>query len=171
MTLDELLRHPDRRSLAAQPEADLLTERDALQEADIVDVRLDAGHARLEVLFDLRQALQFRDADTAVLVVTGLERFEWAGQAPATDHRMAHPVMSSMPAHADGRIRLLFECLPDVQISIDAASAEFFVGSIPGLPEAPPNFVDDDEVTISTGMPGWSSEFDGGWATFLDAGE
>lgn len=169
MTIEALLDDPARRAYGAQPEADLLTERDALQEADLVGIRVDAGESRVAVLFDLRQALQFREGDTAVLVARGVERLEWSGEGSQREHRMAHPVMSSVPDHGDGRVRLVLECLRGARLEVVATSAEFFVGTVPGLPEAPPNFVEDDESKIRAEMPGWSSLFEPEWATFLTA--
>jgi hypothetical protein len=49
-----------------------------------------------------------------------------------------------------------------------ATSAEFFVGDIPGLPEAPPDFTEDDEETVAAGMPAWNAPFHPIWATFID---
>src|SRR4051812_7788129 len=98
MSIEALLLDPARRDFAGQPEADLLTERDALQEAGLVGFRVDAGLSRVEVLFDLRQALQFREANTAVLVAHGIDKVEWSGPGRQPYRRMAHPVMSSIPA-------------------------------------------------------------------------
>ena len=168
-TIEAMLDDPGRRAYAAQPEVDLLTERDALQEADLVGIRVDVGESRVAALFDLRQALQFREGETAVLVAHGVEQLEWSGEGSQRAHRMAHPVMSSIPDHGEGRVRLVLECLRGARLTVVAASGEFFVGNVPGLPEAPPNFIEDDESTIMAGMPGWSSPFDPWWATFLTA--
>jgi hypothetical protein len=59
-------------------------------------------------------------------------------------------------------------CTDGFSIKVSALSAEFFVGDVPGLSEAPPNFPEDDEETIVAGMPAWTSRFEPGWATFLD---
>lgn len=169
VTIEALLDDPGRRAYAAQPEADLLTERDALQEAHVLGIRVDAGESRVAVLFDLRQALQFREGDTAVLVAHGVEKLEWSGAGSQRSHRMAHPVMSSIPGHSHGRVRLVLECLRGARLEVVAASGEFFVGNVPGLPEAPPNLVEDDESKIRAEMQGWSSPFEPEWATFLTA--
>lgn len=47
-------------------------------------------------------------------------------------------------------------------------SAEFFVGDVPDLPAAPPDFFESDEQTIAQGMPGLHSTFNPKGATFLD---
>jgi hypothetical protein len=72
MSIDELLNDPARRDQAAMPEMDALVDGDALQEGDLVDVRFDADGSSVAMLLDLRAALQFRVASTAVLVLRGV---------------------------------------------------------------------------------------------------
>lgn len=168
MTIEDLLRSGERRSYAAMPETDALTEVDGLQEADLVDVRLLAGEASLALLFDLRTALQFRMANTAVLVMREVERFSWTCAERPGSHRVAHYVMSAKPDVKQGLFTLDVVCLRGWHLDAEASSAEFFVGDVPQLPEAPPNFIEDDERAIAAGMPAWDSDFDPGWATFLD---
>jgi hypothetical protein len=61
ITVEDLLR-PDRRwrEYASLPEMDPLTEDDALQEAQLLDVRFDALRSTVGLLFELRTALQLR---------------------------------------------------------------------------------------------------------------
>lgn len=168
MSIDELLRSSSRREHAAMPESDALTEVDGLQEADLVDARFLAGESSLALLFDLRTALQFRMANTAVLVLREVATFDWSCAEPRGRGRVAHYVMSSRPDVKAGCFALEMVCLRGWRLSAIASSAEFFVGDVPGLPEAPPNFIEDDESTIVSGMPSWASTFKPGWATFLD---
>ena len=168
MTIDELLKSPKRRDHAAMPETDALTEIDGLQEADLVDVKPVVGEASLAVLFDLRTALQFRMANTAVLVMRGVGQVHWTCDEPRTLHRVAHYVMGSNPDVRGSLFSLELVCLGGWRLSAVASSAEFFVGDVPDLPEAPPNFIEDDEGTITAGMPTWGSMFKPEWATFLD---
>lgn len=69
MNITELLRDEDRRRFAAQQEADALREVDSLQEAQLLDVQVDALRSRACLLFDCRGALQIEMGNTAVLVV------------------------------------------------------------------------------------------------------
>ncbi len=167
MTIDELLRSPERRDHVAMPETDALTEVDGLQEADLVDARLIVADASLAVLFDLRTALQFRMANTAVLVMHDIGQVDWARGEPPGSRRVAHYVMSSKPGVKGGLFTLELVCLRGWRLNAVASSAEFFVGDVPELPEAPPNFVEDDERKIAAGMPTWESVFKPEWATFL----
>jgi hypothetical protein len=168
VTLEELLRNPRRRAYAALPETDALTEPDGLQEADLVDVRLLGDEGSLAILFDLRTALQFRMANTAVLVMRDVVHAEWSSERTRAAGRVAHYVGSSKPEIRGDLFALELVCLRGWRLSATASSAEFFVGDVLGLPEAPPNFIEDDEGTIAKGMPAWDSPFEPKWATFLD---
>jgi hypothetical protein len=168
MRIGELLSSPARRNCAATPETDALVDLDALQEADLVNVRFDADDSSVVMLLDLRTALQFRLANTAVLVLRGVEELHWARGEHGGPGRWAHYVMSSKPGVDRDRVTLELVCLGGWRFSAISAAAEFFVGDIPDLPGAPPNFVEDDEQTITDGMPSWDSLFQPGWATFLD---
>jgi hypothetical protein len=110
-------------------------------------------------------------ANTALVVARGVERLAWSADVPTGPGRMAHYVMSSRPDIRDRRFSIVIGCLQACTVELTAASAEFFVGDIPDLPEAPPDFGRDDEETIKAGMPGWGSQFEPGWATFLDESE
>lgn len=167
MSIDELLSSPVRRDHAAMPEMDALVDCDALEEADLVDVRFGADDSSLAMLLDLRTALQFRLANTAV-VLRGVEEFRWVTGGPRGSRRAAHYVMSSQPGVQTDRFTLELVCQRGWRLNAIATSAEFFVGDIPDLPEAPPNFVEDDEQRVADAMPAWDSLFKPEWATFLD---
>lgn len=171
MLIEELFDDPLRRAYAAMPEMDALTEADALQEADLVDVRVDVTRSLVGLLFDLRSALQFRMANTAVLIGHDVHQFEWSGDMSPTRGRMAHYVMSSRPDNREDRFSIAIGCLQTCKLELAAASAEFFVGDIPDLPEAPPDYGRADEATIRAGIPGWGSRFEPGWATFVDGSQ
>ncbi len=170
ISINELLLSVDRRKHAAMPEIDPLVEADALQEADLVDVRFDACTSSLAMLLDLRTSLQFRLANTALLVLRDINEFHW-GPSEAQARRVAHYVMSSRPGVVRNRFSLEVVCLRGWRLSAAASSAEFFAVDIPTLSGAPPNFVEDDEQTVAAGMPDWHSLLNVGWATFLDPPE
>jgi hypothetical protein len=150
------------------PEADALTDVDALQEANLVDVRLLAHESSVAAIFDLRTALQFRMANTALMVMHGLRHVEWHGVEALGSSRIAHTVVSSEPNATQGLFTFGLVCLHGWRLTAVAGSAEFFVGDVPELPEVPPDFVEDDDETIEKGMPSWNSSFAPGWATFLE---
>jgi hypothetical protein len=166
--IDELLRSPARISLGGMPEADALTEVGALQEAGLVDVRTDAIGGRVELLFDLRSALQFRMADTAVLVVTGVTKLEIDRRAAGTVSRGTPYVMSSVPSIDGDWLDFRVVCLGGWSVHVRGRGAEFFVGNVLDLPAAPPNYSEDDDDTIRSGVQSWESDLDADWATFIE---
>jgi hypothetical protein len=168
MTIEELLRDPTRQKYAAMPESDALTEVDALTEADLLDIRLMLSEVSVALLFDLRNALGFRMADAAALVMRGVRQVESTWGEPPRRGRYVHAVMSSKPTVNGHLFAFELGCLGGALVRTVAASAEFFVGDIPGLPEAPPDFIGDDESTIAAGMPNWHRTFEPEWATFID---
>ena len=72
------------REYAGLPEADPLRESDALQEAQLLDVRLDAVRGQVALLFELRMALQLREPNTGVLVARGVREFGWTAPSRST---------------------------------------------------------------------------------------
>lgn len=170
MTIADLL-HPDPalREHAALPEMDPLTEEDALQEAQVLDVRFDALAGVAAVLFELRQALQLLEASTGVLVARGVRELAWLGpERPAG--LTAWSVGSSVPTTEDGlfRLNLVMWPFPGARLRLVAESAAFFVGVTPGLPEAPPDYGAGDRRAIDAELPGWGSPFLPLRAVFLD---
>lgn len=163
----DLVALTDGRRFAGMPEMDAITDRDALQEADLVDVRLTAVGGWLAVLFDLRTSLQFRLANTAVLVMRGVQRVDLV-LGESGEHRSAHYVMTSVPAVRGALFSVELVCLNGWRLSSAATAAEFYVGDVAGLPPTPPNFMEHDERVVQAGMPSFESEFEPGWATFLE---
>jgi hypothetical protein len=169
IVIEDLLR-PDRgwREYASQPEMDPLTEDDALQEAQLLDLRFDALRATVGLLFELRSALQFRDANTGVLVARGVRELSWVGPKRSTD-RTAWTVDGSVISNTERAFGLDLGMwpAPGAQLHLVAESAAFFTGDVPGLDRIP-DYVDDDEAKIRANLAGWYSEFMPVHAVFLD---
>lgn len=170
MTVDELLRNPRRRDYAAAPETDALVVVDGLLEADLLDIRLVLTEVSLALLFDLRNALRFRMPDMAVLVMRGITQVVSAWDESPGHRWLTHPVVGSNPVVKGGFFTFELACERGFGLNAVSASAEFFVGDVPDLPAAPPDFGEDDEPTIAAGMPAWNSTFMPRWATFVDPG-
>ncbi|MGZ4617124.1 MAG: hypothetical protein ACXV5Q_00850 [Frankiaceae bacterium] len=168
ITIGELLwPNPDLRHFAAKPEMDPLTEEDALQEAQLLDVRFDALRSTVALLFELRTALQLREANTGVLVAYGVRELSWTAE-PRSTSRTAWAVGGSIPRNEDRLFGLTLGMWPGAQLELRAESAAFFAGDVPGLDEAPPDYGIDDEATVRTQLAGWHSEFVPVHAVFLD---
>lgn len=170
MTIEDLLLpSPGLRAYAAQPEMDPLTEDDALQEAQLLDIRCDALRLTVGLLFDLRLALQLREANTGVLVARGVRELSWSAASRSTD-LTTWTVGGSVPRNENQLfgLKLGMWPAPGAQLSLVAESAAFFAGDVPGLAETPPDYGDDDDTTIRAGLAGWNSQFTPVHAVFLD---
>jgi hypothetical protein len=167
---DLLLPSPELRAYAAQPEMDPLTEEDALQEAQLLDVRFDALRLTIGLLFELRLALQLREANTGVLIARGVRELSWAGPHRATE-LTAWTVGGSVPSNENRLfgLKLGMWPAPGAQLSLVAENAAFFAGDVPGLDEAPPDYGDENRARIASGLAHWDSQFAPLHAVFLDA--
>lgn len=81
--------------------------------------------------------------------------------------------MTSKPDVHEMLFTVELGCLRGWSLNTSATLAEFFVGDIPNLPETPPDFTEDDTVTVAAvtvaaGMPAWNAYFRPMWATFID---
>ncbi len=151
------------------PEVNPLTEEDALQEAQVLDIRVDALIGVVAILFELRQALQLREANTGVLVAHGVRELTWS--RPSRDTALtAWSVGSSVPRGNEGlfQISLIMWPHPGARLSLTAESAAFFVGNVPGLAEAPPDYGDVDRAALGHEVASWESAFEPVSAVFLD---
>ena len=168
ITIEELLSpRSDLRRFASKPEMDPLTEDDALQEAQLLDVRLDALHLTVGLLFELRMALELREGNTGVLVAHGVRELSWTA-GPRTTDITAWPVGGSVVRNENRLLRLEMGMWIDAQLKLVAESAAFFSGDVPGLDETPPDYGQDDEATIRANLAGWYSAFVPLHAVFLD---
>lgn len=167
ITIEDLLLSDGRwREFAAQPEMDPLSEDDVLQEAQLLDVRFDALRSTAALLFELRVALQLREANTGVLIVRDVRELAWTSEPRATT-RTAWTVLGSHP-EAGGRLfNLRLDIRPAARLLLRAGSAAFFAGDAPDL-ERIPDYTSDDEISIRTNLANWHSKFEPVHAVFLD---
>lgn len=156
-----LVSGPALRGHARPLEVDPLTDVDALQEAQVLDVRFDVLSGVVAVLFELRQALQLREASTGVLVTYGVCDLTWTGPA-RPDSLTAWSVGSSQPVVDKGLLTLTLNMWPHpgARLSLKAESAAFFVGRVPGLPDSPPDYTELDRATVGDQLAGWGSPFE-----------
>jgi hypothetical protein len=166
---DLLLPSHGLRALGVQPEIDPLTEADALQEAQLLDVRFDALTLTVGLLLELRMALQLREANTGVLLARGVRRLSWSGPSRATD-LTAWSIGSSVPVDENGTFTLTLSMwpAPGAQFSVAAESAAFVAGDVPGLEDVPPDYGVLDVAAVRKGLAGWDSEFVPVHAVVLD---
>lgn len=165
MRIEDLVRRSAQDSIESAP-IDPLREEDALQEAQLLDVRLEALSSTICLLFELRTAMNLMDGNTAVLVGRGLRKFEWSAEARETD-KTAWNVVGSEPRRADGLFVFRLSFLPVASMWLAIESAEFYVGDVPGLLEQLPDYVEDGDATIRRNLPNWGSSFEPIWSTIL----
>lgn len=157
-----------RREYAAVPEMDPLAEDDALQEAQLLDVRFDTLRSTVALLFELRTALQLRGANTGVLVARGVRRLTWSS-GPIQTERTAWTVGGSVVTNTDGLFGLELGLwpVPGAHLIVTAENAAFFTGDVPGFARIP-DYLEDDESTIRAQLASWRSVFEPVGAVFLD---
>ncbi|QTX04089.1 hypothetical protein [Agromyces archimandritae] len=168
MISDFLLRDGSHDEYASTLEMNPLTDRDALLEAQILDIRLDALTRMVGVIFDLRQALQLRQGNTGLLVGRGVRAAAWTGSARDTA-LTAWTVGGSVPKvrNRGFTLDLAMWPAPGARLELTAESAAFFTGDAPGLGEAPPDLDVNDRRMISDGLAGWGSPFEPVAAAFV----
>ena len=88
---------------------DPLTEEDALQEAQVLDVRFNTVTDVVGILFELRQALKLQEANAGVLVAQGVRELTWSGPGRETA-LTAWSVGSSVPRAKDRLFGLAWSC-------------------------------------------------------------
>lgn len=150
-----------------RPEMDPLTEVDALQEAQLLDVRVHALSSTVGLLFEMRTALQLRAGNAAVLAAHGAIEFTWSAESRLTS-RTAWNVVGSEPAVDGSTFSLELDFWPSSLLNVVATSAAFYVIEVPGLGESPPNYLTDDEVRFRAGLPSWDSQFSPIQTVFFD---
>lgn len=150
------------------PDMDPLVERDALQEAQLLDLRLHALSSTAGLLFELRTALQFEYGNAALLVVRGLQQSSLQAIQRGGE-KTAWSVVGSGMRIESGLLGLNIALSPDSSVRILGSRAEFYVLDVPGIGEAPPEYCSDEERSIRIGLPGWGSSFSLLQASYLEA--
>jgi hypothetical protein len=154
--------------LLPEPEMNPFREHDALRDAQILEVRLDAVRARVGILFEFRTALQLRGGNTAVLVADGVRSVAW--EVISRDAGpMAWSIIESSATPSDGVLRLVLTVWPSGGLVLTAERAALTIGTIPSLPAAPPNYVTDDAATVRAETAQWTSTFAPVQAVFAEA--
>jgi hypothetical protein len=165
-TVREFAEGPWRREYGSKPEMDPLTEEDALIEAQVLHIQLDALHSRAAVLFELRLALQLSEGNTGLLVADGVTEFEWRASTRDTA-RTAWNVVGSAPSAAGGIIEMRLGMLPQAELLIRARSAAFYSGDVGGLREIP-DYGTASESELASMLAYWDSDFAPLHAVFID---
>jgi len=168
MIASELFRDFDVGADVARPETDPFTEDDALQEAALVDVRMNALSGAVGLLFDLGGALELRLGSTGILIARGIDQLSWV-QTHGREGPIWYTVVGSTSQVEGNFLTLALDLLPDAELRIRLRSGTFYVGDVPGLSDAPPpDFTTADADTLWSSMVTWESEFEPSCAVVLE---
>jgi hypothetical protein len=158
-TIEELLLDARSQHHADQPDVNILTEEDALQEAQLLSLRHDALRSAAALLFELRMALQLEAGNTGVLLAYGVRELRWTASARSTMRTAWNVLGSSIKRHEDA-LQLDLAMWPQAELSLRAASTAFIVGNVPSLGSVPPDYGMDNEETIRAGIADWHADFE-----------
>lgn len=148
-------------SFGSSTDPNPVRENDALLEAQLLAITVDAARGVTGLLFEMRVALQIDDGNTGVLVVSGTRRVNWS--APTTfGQRTAWPVVGSEVAATESSFELSLGLCTAATLEIEGDAAAFCTGTVPGLGEAPPDYTSREEYIVAN-VPNWSSEIELAW--------
>jgi hypothetical protein len=137
---------------ASAPDRDWLQSGDFLREAQLTDVGFAALSSRLCLVFDLRNALGFPDADVAVVALDRVREFSWLGSGTAQRYR-PWLVMNSGFSQSDGWHRVVLGLMSSQDFSAVCGSVEFFAGRSDFYDLAPADLSEDSAEEIEAGFP------------------
>lgn len=166
MRIDEFLRSSRRFDLVGAPEMDALREDAALDEAGLLEVRVNVVDSSAWLLFDCRGALQVRAGYTGIIVLKSIQQLEWS--CPSNRSLSWRYVLGWKPAVHGDSFTVEFFAGDDGNFRATALAGEFYVGSVPGDDEAPPNLLHATDEEILEGFAQWDSPFTAIRASFID---
>lgn len=166
MMILDFLTSPKRLGTAGAPQVDALTEAAALEEAALIDIRVNPVAASAWLLFDCKGALEVSTGNTAILVVKSLEHLEWVCPSPVPPSWWT--VWGWRPTTSEGLFVIDFVLDGGGAFRAKGTAAEFFVGDVPGGDEAPPDFTAASAEEIREGLVQWTSPFTPISASFLN---
>lgn len=142
------------------PKANPLLEDDLLAEADLQKVSWDVAADRCALLFDLKGAFQYPEANTAVIVARGVSALTWRGRT--TERRGGWGTLmvgsNTVEVGPDGLV-IVVGAIDSQRIEIVADEVHFWEGNVPGADDAPPDYDDDDDRVINERLTSWDSPF------------
>ncbi len=140
------------------PDSGWIAGGDFLREAQLTDLGFAALSSRLCVVFDLRNALDFPDADIAVIVLNHVRELSWLGSGTAQSFQ-PWLVMNSEFSRNDGWHQVGMALMPNQDFSVACSSVEFFAGRSDLYDQAPPDLTEASAEEIEAGFPRVSTMF------------
>ncbi|GLW91988.1 hypothetical protein [Actinokineospora globicatena] len=135
-----------------------LLEEDSLQEVELVDVWVDTTWASVALLVDLRGALQLDEGNVGVVLLSGIRDLNW--RFPGEQWvPMARTIIDSSFEVGTSITASVGMTAGGGTIGLRARRCSIWTGDIPGMSEAPPNYVEDPRDAVDRETPAWDSEF------------
>jgi hypothetical protein len=133
-----------------------------LQEAELLDVRIDPGRSTVGLIFGLQGSPRLGvHTDTGVLVARRVQQTTWSvdGTDPvrAGDRSARYVMASNWSPTADGHDHLELEMLVGAALGIVAPRFEFYEVELEDGPYVIPDYTELDDAAVYAQQPGWTS--------------
>lgn len=156
MNISDLVASPTLTSTTSL-HVDPTLDTDALQEAQLIGLQLDARLGVLALIFDMRVAISLRQGNTGLLVVRGARQIVWEAESRSTTST-AWNVMSSSTVWQQGGLKFDLQLWPDAILSALGDSAQYFALDAKGIGLVPPDYTTADEPSIKEQIAHWHTD-------------
>jgi hypothetical protein len=164
-----------------------LIEKGALDEAELIDVRLSPQRSRAGAIFDVRWC-EFTGSNVALVVLTGVGKLAWSNDVTSRERDWYSargywtPARSEHSARVTGDSDQAWAADADFStvasnrtiarpgekfqeyvlgfdwLSLSGLAARMYIGYTTGLGHAPPDMTELSDAEIIAGYPQWSSK-------------
>lgn len=168
--------HDDVPGLLGKAEENPFFVEEVFEDAQILDVRIDALRLVVGVLFELRSGtLPMYVGDESIncgaLILRRATDLHWTSDLTAKEGNYAWPVYAVRARHKGGRFELGLEMgvIKGMKLNLGALKAEFYAGIVPALAEYVQDYSEHQDVTGLVG--GWDMDFVPVLGWYVDAKE
>jgi hypothetical protein len=128
-----------------------------MQEAVIVDMRLNPVRSSVWLLADTRIALQQDDGNTAAFSFEDVTAVTWIDEQPTASRRAA-VVLEWTVRQVGGTLEVTVGTTPRATLKLRARRVYCYLGDAIGIGGVP-DFLEVDEAALARHQPAWSSQF------------
>lgn len=154
LTYPSLLARTDAPVIAA---ANPFSFKNALREAEFLDVLVDSRRQTAGILLEFRTALQFQNGIAGLYIARGLKDLAWHSDLTKRNGIKAFPIKRSRAVKRRNDVKFIFSAMWDLSLSALSVEAEFAVLDVPGLTTTPPDYTEPDIPAIESTLPSWNS--------------
>ncbi len=144
---------------AIRPDEDPLRVEDALQEAQILDVRCECVTQTVGILLEMRMAFAGGANLAALIVGRGVRDFGWectktnTGDGSSFGH--AWTIGDTIVTRDGTLLKLRIVGISNAQLRVSAHDFEYYLAEVPGLDSAPPDYGEGPDEVVRTNLPDW----------------